>query len=172
MHPRTFPITSTHLNNNYLIGIIAVIVLVAGAWFLTSNNTPTDTPVVVETVRDTVTNDDADSVVDPLIDASTNTSIDASDNAVSFNVEGTNHAFSVKSMAVKKGQTVTINFANGDGMHDWVLDTFEGARTPVIKTGEKASITFVADEVGTFEYYCSVGNHRERGMVGTFVVTE
>jgi plastocyanin len=169
------------MNNNLLIGV-AVIAVAAGAWFITNNKAEApeteDTPVTVETVIDTVTNDttspddQTDATIDASIDASTDISIDTSDNAISFNVVGTNHAFDVKNMTVKKGQTVTINFANGDGMHDWVLDEFEGARTPVIKTGEKASITFVADQAGTFEYYCSVGNHRTRGMVGTFVVTE
>ncbi len=171
------------MNNNHLIGIVAVLALVAGGWYLASSGTQTeDAPIVVETVTDTVTNaDESDSsqdsdgdpmTDDSMVDVSIDSTVDTSAGAVSFNVEGTNHQFSVKNMTVKKGQTVTINFANGDGMHDWVLDTFEGARTPVIKTGEKSSITFVADEVGTFEYYCSVGNHRERGMVGTFVVTE
>lgn len=32
------------------------------------------------------------------------------------------------------------------------------------------SVTFVADTLGTFEYYCSVGNHRAQGMVGNLVV--
>lgn len=171
------------MNNNHLIGLVVVLLLVVGGWYLASSSTPAeDRPVVVETITDTVTNADesdssTDSDGDPMtddsaIDASIDSTVDTSAGAVSFNVEATNHQFSMKSMTVKKGQTVTINFANGDGTHDWVLDTFEGARTPVIKTGEKSSITFVADEVGTFEYYCSVGNHRERGMVGTFVVTE
>jgi uncharacterized cupredoxin-like copper-binding protein len=31
-------------------------------------------------------------------------------------------------------------------------------------------VQFVADKTGTFEFYCSVGNHRQMGMVGTLVV--
>jgi plastocyanin len=162
------------MNNNHLFAIIALIAILAGGYYLVNSkpNTTTETPVVVETVRETVTNTEEPATESTETTDSTEMSIDTSENAVSFNVVGTNHAFDVKNITVKKGQTVTINFANGDGMHDWVLDEFEGARTPVIKTGEKSSITFVADTAGTFEYYCSVGNHRARGMVGTFVVTE
>ena len=34
------------------------------------------------------------------------------------------------------------------------------------------SVTFIADQEGSFEYYCSVGNHREEGMVGTLIVED
>lgn len=34
------------------------------------------------------------------------------------------------------------------------------------------SVTFVADETGTFEYYCSVGNHRGQGMIGKLIVED
>ena len=36
--------------------------------------------------------------------------------------------------------------------------------------GEEQTITFVADKTGGFEFYCSVGNHRAMGMVGTLIV--
>ena len=39
-----------------------------------------------------------------------------------------------------------------------------------INGGETDSIEFVADKVGTFEYYCSVGQHRSMGMVGKLTV--
>ena len=70
---------------------------------------------------------------------------------------------------VKKGDTVTINFMNKEGIHDWVIDEF-GVRTPKIQAGQSASVTFVADKTGTFEYYCSVGSHRARGMRGNLIV--
>jgi len=46
------------------------------------------------------------------------------------------------------------------------------ARTKQIKAGETETIEFIADKVGSFEYYCSVGQHRQMGMVGTLVVEE
>lgn len=182
------------MNNNLVIGVIAVIVLVAGAWFFTSRtltapttepptavdtNTYTDTtPTTEAPVATTTKMTDHESMVPATTTsptASTNSSVstvDSTENTVRFRVEGQNFSFDIKEITVKKGQTVTIEFVNVGGMHDWVLDEFAGARTSVIKTGETATITFVADTVGTFQYYCSVSNHRARGMVGTFIVKE
>jgi nitrite reductase (NO-forming) len=89
-----------------------------------------------------------------------------------FTVTGSSFAFAPGTMTVKKGETVRIVFTNSGGMHDWVLDEFAGARTKILKAGETETIEFVADKVGTFEYYCSVGQHRAAGMKGAFTVTE
>jgi plastocyanin len=91
--------------------------------------------------------------------------------AKTFTVSGSNFAFDVKEMKVKKGDTVTVTFKNVDGMHDWKLDEFNAA-TQQIQAGAEETITFVADTAGTFEYYCSVGKHRANGMVGKFIVEE
>ena len=73
---------------------------------------------------------------------------------------------------VTQGDTVRIEFTNDDSMpHDWVIDEFN-ARTEVLRTGESESIEFVADTVGEFEYYCSVGQHRANGMFGILIVEE
>jgi plastocyanin len=87
-----------------------------------------------------------------------------------FTVEGTPFAFAPKSMEVKVGETVRITFVNKEGFHDLVIDEFAGARTKQLKAGESETITFVANKAGTFEYYCSVGDHRVMGMVGTLIV--
>jgi len=86
-----------------------------------------------------------------------------------FNVDGSNFKFSVAEMKVNKGDTVKVTFNNVEGMHDWVVDEFN-ARTKQIQAGELETITFVADQTGTFEYYCSVGKHRQMGMVGNLIV--
>ena len=31
-------------------------------------------------------------------------------------------------------------------------------------------VEFTVDKTGTFEYYCSVGQHRANGMVGNLIV--
>lgn len=72
---------------------------------------------------------------------------------------------------VNVGDTVRLTYENGGGFHDWVLDEFD-ASTRRISGGSTATIEFTADQAGTFEFYCSVGNHRARGMVGDFVVVE
>lgn len=84
-------------------------------------------------------------------------------------VSGVNFAFDVPEIRVKEGDTVTINFTSAEGFHDWVVDEFDAA-TERVRDGGQTSVTFVAGAAGTYEYYCSVGNHRALGMVGTLIV--
>lgn len=86
-----------------------------------------------------------------------------------FVVTGSNFAFAPSTMKVNKGDTVRIVFQNSGGNHDWVIDEFN-ARTKMIGSGQTETIEFVADQSGTFEYYCSVGTHRQMGMKGTLIV--
>ncbi len=86
-----------------------------------------------------------------------------------FTVTGSNFSFDPKEIKVKKGDTVKILFKNADGFHDWRVDEFNAA-TKKIKGGEQDSVQFVAEKAGTFEYYCSVGEHRQMGMKGNLVV--
>lgn len=86
-----------------------------------------------------------------------------------FKVSGSNFKFDVSEIQVKKGDKVRIVFTSASGFHDWVVDEFN-ARTKQLQAGETDTIEFVADQAGTFEYYCSVGKHRQMGMVGTLIV--
>lgn len=70
---------------------------------------------------------------------------------------------------VKQGDKVRIEFSSSEGFHDWVLDEFNAA-TERVNAGSSSSVEFVADKKGTFEYYCSVGQHRANGMKGKFIV--
>lgn len=91
--------------------------------------------------------------------------------AKEFTVEASEFAFSLKTITVKKGDMVKITLTNSGKMsHDWVVDEFTGVKMKQIKNGETDTITFVADTSGTFEYYCSVGQHRKNGMVGKLIV--
>lgn len=72
---------------------------------------------------------------------------------------------------VNVGDTIRLTYENGGGFHDWVLDEFDAA-TQRTTGGQSDTIEFTADRAGTFEFYCSVGNHRALGMVGDFVVVE
>jgi len=91
------------------------------------------------------------------------------DQTKEFMVSGSPFKFSVSEIRVKKGDTVRIVFTNEQGMHDWVVDAFS-ARTKVLQAGQTETIEFIADKIGTFEYYCSVGNHRQVGMKGNLIV--
>lgn len=86
-----------------------------------------------------------------------------------FMVHGKNFNYDVTEIRVKKGDVVTIHFMSTGGFHDIVIDEFN-ARSAKINTGGSTSLTFTADKLGTFEYYCSVGSHRANGMVGKLIV--
>jgi len=91
-------------------------------------------------------------------------------NVKEFTVDAASFSFSPSTMEVNLGDTVKITVRNLKGTHDLNLDEFTGATTDILDTGGEQTITFIADKVGAFEYYCSVGNHRAQGMVGTLTV--
>ena len=88
---------------------------------------------------------------------------------VEVTVEGSNYKFSPANIKAKKGDTVRLTFRSAGGIHDLTMDEFE-VQTNQIGEGEEEEVEFVADKVGTFEYYCSVAGHRAMGMTGIFVV--
>lgn len=89
--------------------------------------------------------------------------------AKTFVVEGSSFKFVPTVIKVKKGDNVQITFKNSGGTHDFVIDEF-GVKSNQIGEGEEEDVEFVADKIGTFEYYCSVGNHRKMGMAGKLMV--
>lgn len=79
--------------------------------------------------------------------------------------------YSPNTITVKKGQKVRIELTSKDMMHDFNIDALK-VKSPIVKAGDTATVEFVADQVGEFEYYCSVGQHRSNGQVGTLIVEE
>jgi plastocyanin len=79
--------------------------------------------------------------------------------------------FSTNEIIVKKGQHVKVALKVDDGLHDFVVDEFS-VRTAQVGAGQLTYAEFTPDKTGTFEFYCSVGNHRAMGMVGKLVVVE
>jgi plastocyanin len=154
----------------YLLSLIVVLLLViAGYWLFTNEaESPTNEVTSVDTVE---TDGEEDAMVEAEENADTleQESDPALDDVVIFDIKGTNYAFDMTELTVTEGDTVTINFESSDGFHDWVIDEFDAA-TEQVRPGTPTSVTFVADQPGTFEYYCSVGNHRAQGMVGTLTV--
>lgn len=84
-------------------------------------------------------------------------------------VDGSNYKFSPDKITVKKGEKIRIVFKNTDGNHDFRVDELN-ISTATIRSGEEDYVEFTPDKTGKFEYYCSVGNHRQMGMKGTLVV--
>lgn len=86
-----------------------------------------------------------------------------------FTIEGSSFKFTPNTMAVNEGDTVKITFKNVQGFHDFVIDEFS-VKSKTISAGQTEEVEFVASKKGTFEYYCSVGNHRAMGMTGKLTV--
>lgn len=86
-----------------------------------------------------------------------------------FTIDGTNFAFSPSSITVNKGDTVKINFKDDDGIHNLTIDGYD-VNTGTLSAGKMTVVQFVASQSGTFEYYCAVDGHKEKGMVGTLIV--
>lgn len=144
------------MQKNMMVILALVVILGGGAWYLSSNKRP-----AMETQNDTV------------LEGSPTTALDAADAkkaAMEATVEGSEFKFSPTTLSFKKGDSVTLTLKNmGKMPHDFVVDEL-GIRTKVIQGGETDTITFTPDKTGMFEYYCSVGKHREMGMKGSLVV--
>lgn len=165
-----------------MTGVLVGIVLVAGFVFLmkgqtnsesASNNqqisdiqpTSSDQPSAVagaSTSDTSVTGDNPSPTDQP-------SSSDSTATVKSFTIEGANFKFNPNQITVNKGDTVRITFKNTEGTHNFIIDDFN-VKSKLLKTGEEDTVSFVADKTGSFDYYCSVGNHRAMGMQGTLVV--
>ena len=84
-------------------------------------------------------------------------------------VNGGEFFFNPKEIRVKQGQRIQIVFNNSAGFHDFVIDELN-VRTKQISAGQSDTVEFIADKKGTFEFYCSVGSHRAKGMIGNIIV--
>ncbi|MEX2052299.1 MAG: cupredoxin domain-containing protein [Candidatus Paceibacterota bacterium] len=151
------------MNKIYIVAII-LILLIGGAIFWMNANeaqAPVD-ETIVQTENDNTSGSlsntpENDVVADPAPTVKT------------FTVLANPFSYTPSVLTVKKGDLVRINFKNENGQHDFVIDGLD-VRTSIIKTGEEQTIEFTADKPGNFEFYCSVGEHKALGMVGTLKV--
>jgi len=134
---------------NWLMPVIIVVVLVGGIFFVKNNNITQS----IETTRST----------------SIATEIATIDTSEIITVEGGMFYYKPNEIRVKKGALVKITFTNKEGFHDFVLDEFN-VKTKQIKAGDSETIEFTPNEIGEFEFYCSVADHRQKGMVGKLIV--
>lgn len=84
-------------------------------------------------------------------------------------VEAGSYYYKPNIIRVQKGQKVKIVMTSKDMMHNFNIDEL-GVSLPLTKSGETNSVEFTANKVGTFEYYCSVAQHRKLGQVGKLIV--
>lgn len=134
-------------------GALVLLFLVAGVWlkFRKTTQAPVDTSVQGEST----------SVATPTQQAAME--------GKAVTVKGANFSFAPSKITVKQGEKVKIVFQDDDGFHDLVIDGYD-VKTQRIQTGGSSQVEFTADKIGTFEYFCSVDGHREKGMKGVLTV--
>lgn len=158
-----------------LLPIIIIVILVSGYWIVSQDGSMNKSDKDSETSVQQNNEENMDGLSDEAraeaaLPPTTDIDIKASAGTEKiFTLNAFSYGYSQPVIRVKRGDTVTINLTNGGGLHDWVVDEF-GVATERIQAGETTSVTFVADKTGTFEFYCSVGNHRAEGMVGNLIV--
>lgn len=136
--------------------VVGIVILLGLMLFMGRTVAPTDVDVATSTPAET------------LGDVGTE---DMDADVVQVSIDASNFEFSKETIVVERGQTVRITLNNTQGVHDLRIEGYD-VGTEVIQTGESETFEFVASEAGTFEYYCSVGSHRQMGMIGTLTVTE
>lgn len=159
------------MQNKYIVPVVVVfvIVVVIGVFklggFGSKSMAPAE-PVMEATNTPTVAVTEAMMQKDEMTEPSTS---EAMMDSEVITVEAANYSYNPKTITVKKGEKVKILFKNLEGFHDFIIDEFN-VKTAQIKAGEEETVEFTPMEAGEYEYYCSVGKHREMGMVGTLTV--
>lgn len=153
-----------------IIGVIVIAVAAAAAWMMRQNNTSAPSSDQQQQGAPEV------SAPQPLTSGETqmpaaNQPVPQANAVKEFTVTGQNYSFTPAALTVKKGDTVKIVFKNAGGFHDFKIDEFNAA-TKRINGGQQDTITFIADKAGSFEFYCSVGSHRQMGMKGALTVEQ
>lgn len=156
-------------NTLVIILVIVGLLLIGGgvAFFLTQQKTSEPAQTENMTIEE-------NSMTDPnnAVQATPEGTMEDVTAEVTVNVTGEDFSFDPNEIRVKKGDTVKVVLTSGDTMpHDFVIDDLNVQSTQA-QPGGTTEVTFVADQAGEFEYYCSVGNHKQMGMVGTLIIEE
>lgn len=157
------------MNNKILVGgVVVVVALIAVVIFLTKGSSTPQTP-------SETTTQPTPAAVKQKEEATSDATMEEKDafmkesQVKEFSVTGSPFKMVPNTLAVKKGDTVKVTFKNAQGIHDFTIDEFD-VKTKQLQAGEQEVVQFVADKAGSYEYYCSVGNHRAQGMEGTLIV--
>ena len=158
------------------VALLATVALAGCTFGAATTNQPANTNQSANTNTNQAANENDNANVNANVNANLNVNLNMNANlntngsaVKTFNLSARNFAFSQTEIRVKKGDTVKIVLASADGFHDWAVDEFN-AKTERVNTGATTEVEFTADKIGSFQYYCSVGQHRQMGMVGNLIV--
>lgn len=149
-----------------LLGALALVLVLVGCNTPTTENTEATPEVNTEATSETGAVD-----VQPETETPTETEGEATGEVREIQVEAGSFYYEPDVIRVKRGETVRIVMNSVDMMHDFNIDELD-VQIPVTQAGNTATVEFTANQVGEFEYYCSVGQHRSQGQVGTLIVEE
>jgi|ERR1700683_2197006 len=137
--------------NKVLVGILAVVILVAGGWYIFAKNkgaSPSATPMPSMSM------------------GSSPASSSSSSPTAASSVKIQNYAFSPAAVTVKKGASVTWTNEDSVGHTVTESDGQAGPSSSTLNQGQSYSFTF--NTAGTFHYKCSIHPY----MTGTVIVTD
>lgn len=151
--------------NKIIVSVIIVLAVLVGAIFLFSGDDVTvDNNADIPAGGNSVVSGSAGEIENPPIGE-----------AKRFVVTGENYLFMMDGvqnpdLVVNEGDMVIVEFSSISGLHDFVVDELGVATEKVRVEDGITTVEFIADKKGSFEYYCSVGQHRANGMEGNFIV--
>lgn len=151
--------------------IIVLVVLGLGVWFFMGTKPQQEAEIQQTQGEASVVPAEnvTENVAGDILEDSGRKSDDTVQTVKEFTIMGNDFSFKPDLITVKKGDKVKITFENSAGFHDFKIDEY-GVATKQAKSPSTEVLEFTVDKVGSFEYYCSVGNHRVKGMKGSLVV--
>lgn len=91
--------------------------------------------------------------------------------ATTIKVSGKEFHFTLSKRTIAKPGTVIFKFTNnGHETHNFVFLSGINKGTPAIGPKKTATLKITFKKKGTYTYECTVGEHAEEGMIGTFIV--
>lgn len=141
-----------------------------------TTETTTETSTVTSTAAETpVVETETASVATEETTSSTETPVEVQapvSETKTFTVSASQFSFNPSTITVNKGDTVVINFSTDDVAHGFALSEFNLTLTATTP-GEVVTGSFVADQAGTFSFFCNVSCGSGHGsMRGTFIVND
>lgn len=152
------------MKNYWIIGVVVIVLLGAVVLILQQKSS---LPTTSQTSPEPIIGHSEAPMTTPQPTTQIATDSGGQSEARMIEVTGSNFKFSPSEIKVKQGDKIVIHFIAKGGVHDLVIDGYNVATK---QTSSEDTIEFIVDKTGTFEYYCSIGNHRQMGMIGKLIV--